>query len=215
MSQVTTVTIEQIREQAKANVAAKILAAKEAAEIALLTNDKFLDAQVNQALRDQTTEHLTSLIDQCNGIVEANPVINRTLRQERKFNPSKRYGLGNQFALVSGLLSGIQYSVQEHASLMLEITGLSSDLIETTLQHLGQLPYYSVNYNEVVEGSVGNAAGLLDNILLIESILGITLDKSLIKQSVLDRQHEIALAKAEKAQAENELAETVQNYIIK
>lgn len=215
MSQVTTVTIEQIREQAKANVAAKILAAKEAAEIALLTNDSFLNAQVNQALRDQTTEKLTSLIDQCNAIVEANPVINRTLRQERKFNPSKRYGLGNQFALVSGLLSGIQYSVQEHASLMLEITGLSADLIETTLQHLGQLPYYSVNYNEVVEGAAGNASGLLDNILLIESILGITLDKSLIKQSVLDRQHEIALAKAEKAQAENELAATVQNYIIK
>ena len=215
MSNVTTVTIEQIREQAKANVAAKVLAAKEAAEIALLTNAKFLDAQVNQALRDQTTEKLTSLLDQCNAIVEANPVINRTLRQERKFNPSKRYGLGNQFALVSGLLSGIQYSVQEHASLMFEITGLSIDLIETTLQHLGQLPYYSDKYDEVVVGVEGNAAALLDNVLLVESILGVTLDKTLIKQSVLDRQHEIALAKAEQAQAETELAATVQSYIIK
>jgi hypothetical protein len=215
MSNVNTPSIEDIRAQAKAAVATKLAAAKEAAEIALLTNDKFLDAQVNQALRDQTTEKLTSLIDQCAGIVESNPVINRTLRQERKFNPSKRYGLGNQFALLSGLLSGIQYSVQEHASLMLEITGLSPDLIETTLQYLGQLPYFSANYDEIVAGTEGNAAQLLQNVLLIESILGVTLDKSLIKQSVLDRQHEIALAKAEKAQAESELAATVEHFIIK
>lgn len=215
MSNVNTQSIESIRAQAKAAVATKLAAAKEAAEIALLTNDKFLDAQVNQALRDQTTEKLTSLIDQCAGIVESNPVVNRVLRQERKFNPSKRYGLGNQFALLSGLLSGIQYSVQEHAVLMLEITGLSPDLIETTLQHLGQLPYYSVNNSLIVEGVEGNAEALLQNVLLIESILGVTLDKTLIKQSVLDRQHEIALAKAEKAEAESELAATVEHFIIK
>jgi hypothetical protein len=196
MLNVTTKSIETIRAEAKAAVQAKILAAKEAAEVSLLTNEAFQDAQVKQALRDQTTEKLTFLIDQCNAIVESNPIVNRKLKQERTFNISKRYGLGNQFALLSGLLSGIQYSVQEHASLMLEITGLSIDLIETTLQHLG------------------HAQALMDNVLLIESILGITLDKSLIKQANLDRQHEIALAKAEKVQAEMELAATVQQFII-
>jgi hypothetical protein len=214
MLNVTTKSIETIRAEAKAAVQAKILAAKEAAEVSLLTNEAFQDAQVKQALRDQTTEKLTFLIDQCNAIVESNPIVNRKLKQERTFNISKRYGLGNQFALLSGLLSGIQYSVQEHASLMLEITGLSIDLIETTLQHLGQLPYYSTNNTIVVEGEKGNAQALMDNVLLIESILGITLDKSLIKQANLDRQHEIALAKAEKVQAEMELAATVQQFII-
>lgn len=215
MSNATNSNIQSIRAEAQAKIAAKLASAKEAAEIALLTNDKFLDAQVNQALRDQTTEKLTSLLDQCTGIVESNPVVNRKLRQDRSFNPSKRFGLGNQFALLSGLLSGIQYSVQEHAELMLEITNLSPDLIETTLQHLGQLPYYSTNYDEVITGVVGNAEGLYNNVLLIESTLGITLDKSLIKQANLDRQHEIALAKAEKQQAELALAATVQQFILK
>ncbi len=209
------VELESIRAKAKAAIAAKLAEAKMNAEISLLTNEAFQNAQVSQALRDQTTDTLNNLINQCTAIVEQNPVISRTLRQERKFNPSKRYGLGNQFALLSGLLSGIQYSVQDHASLMHEITGLSPDLIETTLQYTGQLPYFSANYNEVVPGEVGNADNLLNNLMLIESILGITLDKSLITQANFNRQHDIALAKAEKQQAEQELSDTVQAFIIK
>jgi hypothetical protein len=210
----TVVSIEEIRIAAKAKIAAKLAQAKIDAEVKLLQSDAFLDAQVNQALRDQTTEKLVSFIDQCTAIVSTNPVINRTLKKDREFNLSKRYGLGNQFALLSGLLSGIQFSVQEHSDLMLEITGLSPDLIETTLQHMGSLPYYSANNNVVVSGNVGSADALKANLMLIESILGATIDKSMITQANLQHQHDMALAKAEKAEAEMKLAATVQSFII-
>lgn len=208
-------TIEQVRAEAKAMIEAKIAAAKEQAEISLLTNESYQDAQVNQALRDMATDGLNSLIDQCKQIVESNPVFNKQLKQNRTFNLSSRFGLGNQITLLSGLLSGIQYSVQEHSQLMHAITGLSPDLIEATLMHLGTLPYYSNNYNEVVEGTPGNAKELRNCILLIEGILGFTIDKTLINQTVMDRQYHVAMVKAEKAQAEAELALDIQNFIIK
>lgn len=208
-------TIEQVRAEAKAMIEAKIAAAKEQAEISLLTNEAYQEAQVNQALRDMATDGLNSLIDQCKQIVESNPVYSKQLKQNRTFNLSSRFGLGNQITLLSGLLSGIQYSVQEHSQLMHAITGLSPDLIEATLMHLGSLPYYSDNYNEVIEGTPGNAEELRKCILLIEGILGFTIDKTLINQSVMDRQYYVAKVKAEKAQAEAALALDMQNFIIK
>lgn len=207
-------SIETIRAEAKAAIEAKIKAAKEAAEISLLTNEVFQEAQVNQALRDMATDKLNELTNLCTSIVDENPIVSKVLKTKRIFKPNVRYGFGNQMVLLSGLLSGIQFSVQEHAQLMYQITGLTPDLVESTLQHLGQLPYYSPNYNEIVPGSKGDAEKLYQNILLIESILGITIDKSLIKQDVMDRLHQIAQVKAEKAQAEADLTATMQDFIL-
>lgn len=207
--------IQSIRAQAQETIAAKLAAAKEAAEIKLLTNEKFQEAMVQQALREQTTEALNSLNAQCEAIVVNNPVFNKTMKQNRTWNPSRRYGFGNQFASLSGLLSGIQYSVLEHSTMMLAVTGLSPDIIERTLDALGQLPYYSTNQNMVVDGKPTNMAELLECVQLLELSLGVIIDKTNMTQAIADRQYAVALAKAEAAQAEAALANTVESFIIR
>lgn len=206
--------LEAIKEAAKAQMEERLALAKMEAEISLLTNDKFQDALLQQALREETTNKLEGMLQQCEMIVDSNPVYSAVMKQNRKWNPSKRYGLGNQMALLSGLISGITYSVDEHSSMMLVLTGLSKDLNESFLNNLGNLPYYSKNYNQIVEGSHSDVNNLLNCINLIENIMGINIDKSLITQQNLDRQYDVALVKAERQQEEANLAATMQQYII-
>ena len=194
--------IEALKAQAKATIEAKLKAAREKAELELLMNDKFQDAMVNQQIREEATARLSSLNAQCEAIVSGMEVYSKTLRKVRTWNPSKRYGYGNQFAELSGLLNGIQYSVQEHSDQMLAVTGLSKDLIERTLNALGQLPYYNTNHNVLVDGIPTNAVELYQCVQLIEQKLGVMLDKSYITQANADRQFNNALIRAEGAQAE-------------
>lgn len=208
-------TLEQARAQAKATIEAKMAAAREQAELSLLTNAKFQDAIVNQKIREESTEKLRQLGSQCAAIVSEMEVYSKTLKKARTWNPSKRYGYGNQFAELSGLLSGIQYSVQEHSNQMLAVTGLTPDLIERTLNALGQLPYYNTNYNEVIAGSPTDAEELVTCVQLLEMALGIVIDKSLITQAVADRQFEVATLRAEAAQAEAQTAVDMQFSIIR
>lgn len=207
--------IELAREEAARKVAEKLAHRKEQAELALLTSDKYQDSLVEQAIREETTNKLATLNEVCKSIVEENPIYSTTLRQQRKWNPSKRYGLGNQIADLVGLLTGIQYSVKEHNELMLAATGLSKDLIERTIDAFGQLPYYSVVNTTIVEGTSANAATVQECLILLEAQLGIELDKSKVTQKFMDNQYEFAMAKAERVQAEAELADAVQNFVLK
>lgn len=203
-----------LKAAAKAKMDERVALAKMEAEISLLTNVKFQDALVSQALREDTTTRLESLLQQCELVVDSNPIYSATMKQNRKWNPSRRYGLGNQMMLLSGLISGITYSVNEHSTMMLVLTGLSSDLNESFLNSLGNLPYYSKNYNDIVEGVQSNVDNLLNAMNLIENILGINIDKSVITQQNLDRQYDIAMVKAERVREEAALAVTMQQYII-
>ena len=206
--------LEAIKAAAKAQMEERVALAKMEAEIKLLTNVKFQDALLEQSLREETTNKLEQIMQQCEVIVDSNPVYSSVLKQNRKWNPSKRYGLGNQMALLSGLISGITYSVDEHSSMMLVLTGLSKDLNESFLNSLGNLPYFSKNYNQIVQGTHSNVDNLLNCISLIENIMGISIDKSLVTQENLDRQYDVAMVKAERLKEEADLASTVQQYII-
>lgn len=207
--------IELAREESAKRVQDKINARKEAAMMALLTSETYQDSLAEQFIREETTETLATLNEVCKSIVEENPVYSATLRQQRKWNPSKRYGLGNQIADLVGLLTGIQYSVKEHNELMLAATGLSKDLIERTIDAFGQLPYYSVVNSTIVEGSYSDAAAVRECLTLLEVTLNIELDKSKVTQKFMDNQYEFAMAKAERVQAEAELADAVQNFVLK
>lgn len=189
---------------AKAQIAAKLQAAKEKAEAELWSNEKFQDAMVAQAIREEATNRLSELDAACEAIVSGMEVYSKALRKARTWTPRKRYGYGNQFADLAGLLTGIQYSVAEHNEQMLAVTGLSKDLIERTLVALGDLPYYNINHNVIVEGTPTNVDELLQCVQLIEVILGITIDKSLITQANADRQYHSATIRAEGALAEAE-----------
>lgn len=208
-------TLEAKRAEMKAVIEAKMKAAREKAELDLLSNEAFQEAIVGQAIRQDATDKLVNLGNQCDAIVSGMEIYSKTLKKARTWNPSKRYGFGNQFAELSGLLSGIQYSVQEHAVQMLAVTGLSSDLIERTLNAMGSLTYFSNNYNEVVVGTPTNVPELLTCVQLIEYQLGVTIDKSLITQEVADRQYYASTVKAEGAKAESGLTLNLEHAIIR
>lgn len=199
----------------KAQIQKKLAAAKAETELKLLSNEKFQDALVSQMMREETTTKLQQLVAMCSTIVSDNKVYSKTSRQERVWKPVKVFGFGNQFTLLSELLNGIQYSVQEHSVLMLAATNLSPDLVERTLLAIGNTSYYSSTHNTIVKGTAANVPELLECVELLEYSLGISIDKSLITQAVADRLEDIAYVKAEKAEAEAALAATMQQYIIK
>lgn len=201
-------TIEQMKAAAKEKIAAKLKLARDNAELSLLLNEKFQDSMVNQSIREDATNKLISLDKQCEAIVSSMEVYSKLLKKVRTWNPNKRFGFGIQFSELSGLLSGIQYSVSEHNEQMLIVTGLTKDLIERTLNALGNLPYYNKNHNTIIEGTKTDIPELLECIQLIEHSLNITIDKSLITESVANRQFHMATIKAEGALAE---AETTAN----
>lgn len=211
----TIMTLEQKRAEMKAQIEAKLQTAREKAEMDLLMNDKFQDALVQQALREDATTKLKDLYDQCAAIIATVEVYNKVLKKVRTWNPSKRFGYGNQFADLFGLLTGIQYSVQEHKDMLLAATGLSADLIERTIAATGTLPYYSPTHNVLVEGTPTNVEELVTCVQLLEHSLGITIDKSLLTQVIANRQFEVAQVKAEGAKAEAETAINLEFSIIR
>lgn len=211
----TKAQLEQARQEASAKLQAKIDEARMQAELALLKNEKFQDAMVEQAIREQTVAKLAQLNSICSKIVADNPVYSRAQQQDRKWNPSKQYGFGNQFAELTGLLSGIQYSVTEHNHLMLVATGLSSDLVERTLEAAGTMPYYSVNYGEIVAGTPTNVPELLKCLSLVESALGITIDKFHITEAVAATRYNSAMVRAERTASEAANANEIANFVIR
>lgn len=207
--------LEAIKAEAAQAVAEKIEAAKIQAEINRLTNTKLQDAMVRQQLKEDTTKRLEDLFMQCESIVEGNPVMNAKTKQVRTFNASRRYGLGNQITLVSGLLTGILYSVQEHKDMMLAVTGLTADLVESAVEAFGSLPYYSENYSVVVEGVPADADVLKNTLELVATSLDVELDLSKLTQATLDKQYQVAQVKAEAAMEEAKLTAMTQGFIIK
>lgn len=207
--------LEQARKEAAEKLAAKLETARMEAELALLSNENFQNALVNQAIREQTTSKLAQFSNQCSSIVADNPVFSRTLGENRKWNPTKQYGFGNQLAELSGLLSGIQYSVAEHNQLMLAAIGLTPDLVERTLEAFGQMPYYSVTTNEIVHGHRTDIGTLTECISLIEQQLELVIDKTRLTESVANQRYNTALVRAERAQAEAQLANDIADFVVR
>ena len=207
--------VNAAKEAAKAQLAEKIEMAKLQTELSLLNNEKFQQARIAAVLRQEATDKLEELNNVCATIVDSNQVYSQAQKQVRTWKPSKRYGFGNQFAELIGLLNGIQYSVSEHSNLMLAATGLNKDLIETTLSALGTNTYYSVNNSVIVQGQPVQLEDLINGIQLIEQCLGVSIDKSKLTQEQFDLQERIATAKAEQAEAEMALTLQVQSQVIR
>ena len=214
-AEVPLTALEIKRAEMKAKVAAQIQAKRDEAEMKLLDNEAFQNALVAQGIRQNTMDTLSSLDGQCEAIVSNMEIYSKSLRKARTWNPGKRYGYGNSIAELLGLLSGIQYSVQEHAHQMLAVTGLTSDLIERTLVAAGNTSYYSVNNGVVVEGTRMKVAEFLECLQLLEYQLGIELDKTLVTQAVTDRLFEVAQVKAEGKEAEARTALSMADMIVR
>ena len=210
-------TIEDLRQQAaqavadaKARVATQFETIQLQATIARATNPAILAATASVQAAEATSNKLKELEAVCEQTITSMPSYNSKTRENRKWMPSRQYGLGNQITALTGLLSGIQYSATVHKPYLLAATGLSEDLIESTLEALGTTAYYSTNYNAIIVGTDYNLATLNNNLQVIESILDITLDKSKINEATLSNRMLVAQLKAERDQAAHEAALALQ-----
>lgn len=200
-----TMTLEEKRALLATKTAEKIAEFREKAEIALidakidlLDNDGFVTSKVKLQIQENTMSKLKELEMQCETIVNEMPIYSAKTKEDRKWNPSRQYGMGPQMDVLTGLLSGIQYSAAAHKEQMLAITGLSDVLIENTLAALGNTSYYSRNYGTIVDEAMYNTEELLANLNIIQDTLDVKLDLSRVKEATLAHRFETARLRAEK-----------------
>ena len=195
-------TLEQLKQEAQAKLQTSIQAAKDAAEMnkykAIISGgvDRIM---AQAAVREETSEKLKSIELLCSTIVSELPIQNRATRETRKWNPSRVYGYGNQVGALVGILSGIQYSANEHKLQMLAQTGLNEQIIEDTLNAFGAPAYFSEKYDVIVDERPFDINSICNCLEILEFKLDLTLDKSLVTEAALSKQFELARIKAETA----------------
>jgi hypothetical protein len=214
-------TIEQLRANAAEAVANAKAAVSEKLEIAQLTatiaranNQSIIDATAQVKASEAVSAKLKEIATVCEQTISSMPVFNKKTRENRKWSPSAEYGLGSHMTELTGLLTGIQYSATAHKPYLLAASGLSEDLIESTVEALGSTPYFSPNYGVIVNGLNYNLPKLLTNLAVIESIMDIDLDKSKLTEANLSARMELAQLKAEKALAEYESGQALKEQSI-
>lgn len=165
----------------QANMQAEYFIAE--AQIARATNSDITRSIAMAQAANATTAKLERLEAECTAVVAAMPVYSARTRENRKFNPTRFYGLGNDIAIVIGLLSGINYAAREHRAQLMAKTGLNSTIIEQTLESLGSLSYYSKNYGVVVEAKPYSVESLKANLDTVAAMMNISLDTSVINEN--------------------------------
>ena len=201
--------LETLKAELKAKAEATALEVAESVEelritmkLKMLDNPAMKVARINSAITTATSNKLAELHAMCEEIVTSMPILSKKTRENYKWNPSRQYGLGNHITAITGLLSGIQYSANEHKAQMLQATGLSEDLIEQTLEAFGSTAYFNKNFNIVVDAMPYNLEAIHGNLALIEEILDVQLDKSKLTAAVMTNRATIDKTKAELALAE-------------
>ena len=211
-------TLEELRAKAAADIQTAAAKVAEQVEVISLTaainranNPALQTAVANAQIVASTTNRLKEIETSCEAIIASMPVYNSKTRENRKWTPRREYGLGLHIQLLSGILSGIQYSTVTHKQQLLTLLpGISEDLIESTLEAFGSTSYYSVNYNMIIPEIPANLDRLLNNLQIIEQALGINIDKDKLTSSVLATRFEVARLRALKDQADEEASLALQ-----
>lgn len=202
---------------AKINEEASARAAQlnDEALIAAVTHPAYVGALAASKAAEGKLEKLNNYLKQCEAIVEAMPIYSEKTRQTVKFRPSSQFGLSTEISKLIAICTGIQYAKAEHKAQMLAITGLSETLIERTLADLGSLPYYNSNYGVLVDGTMPNVEALKQDLILVATTLGVTVDTSFMTQAYMERRYEAAMIREQKKEAEAaKAALTAANKII-
>lgn len=214
-------TIQEKRELLKTKKQEALTAAREKAEIKaidakikLLGNEAYMANQVRLEKDQATMDKLLELEMQCEVVINDMPIHNTKTKETRKWNPSRQYGMGSHMDVLTGILSGIQYSAAAHKEQLLTVTGLPSVLIENTLRALGNTAFYSRNYSTIVEEVPYNMDELTTYLDVIQDILGIELDLSQVTEATLSHRFETARLRAEKDQNEDRITMELQGQLI-
>lgn len=189
---------------AKINEEASARAAQlnDEALIAAVTHPAYVGALAASKAAEGKLEKLNNYLKQCEAIVEAMPIYSEKTRQTVKFRPSSQFGLSTEISKLIAICTGIQYAKAEHKVQMLAITGLSETLVEQTLANLGSLPYYNSNYGVLVDGTMPNVEALKQDLMLVATTLGVTVDTSFMTQAYMERRYEAAMIREQKKEAE-------------
>lgn len=189
---------------AKINEEASARAAQlnDEALIAAVTHPAYVGALAASKAAEGKLERLNNYLKQYEAIVEAMPIYSEKTRQTVKFRPSSQFGLSTEISKLIAICTGIQYAKAEHKVQMLAITGLSETLVEQTLADLGSLPYYNSNYGVLVDGTMPNVEALKQDLTLVATTLGVTVDTSFMTQAYMERRYEAAMIREQKKEAE-------------
>lgn len=179
------VNIEELKAQVKALQAKNKETIRERAEVARLkatlaleSSDVLLDAKVRLAVKDEQTQTLQTMVDECAAIIASVPIHNNKTRSERVWAGNHRYNYGTQIDLLYQLATGILYSCQEHKALLLAHVPVSLELLEQFIKAFGTPSYYSRNHHTVVESKPANIVELGAVMSVLQSALGVVVDTS-------------------------------------
>ena len=190
------------RERVLAAAAAKADTTIDNSVDSLYDNAVFVDLVERTTVIDRILAKISEAETKCKAIVAAMPIYSAKTRENRKWNPQRLYGMGDQVNAIVGLATGIQYSAADHSALMLANTGISKTMINLVVDNLGNDPYYNRNYGVLVDGTKGDAAKLAKGIQLIGATIGVPVDVSSITPEAVEMKYTRALIRAQADEAD-------------
>lgn len=182
------------------------------AQIELVKDPKMQEARVSAEIDRINTQQLDDIILKAGIIVDSKPVMDTRRRENRKFSPSRFFGLGAQIDKVYQVLTGVLYSTDAHKPELLTLTNLDTNLIETTVEAFGTPRSY---YNGTERPEVpANVSKLRPNLALISTKMGLTLDLSNITSTRMNAIFAQAQAKYAKDKASHELTLAAESQVL-
>lgn len=162
-----------------------------------LKNPEFIRNKAMQALKGETTARLLSIEKFCKDHVSLNKVRTADGTADRVFKTTRHYAFGNQIAILSGIISGLQYSTEVHKQYLCQQLNISYDLVESLASAFGQ-ETYSTKTGDIIPEQPANVYQLQSLLPLVEDVWSINLDKSELTQEHYIHRATLTANKAER-----------------
>jgi hypothetical protein len=166
------------------------------ATIALEESPVLLEARVKLAAKDEQTQILQRIVDECEGIISTVPIHNPKTRSDRKWAGNHRFAYGTQIDLLYQLATGILYSCQEHKQLLMAHTNANPELLEQFLDAFGTPAYYSRNHHVIMDATPFDIDALHSTLQMLQSSFGVIIDTSRVTEGALVKEFNKAEATA-------------------
>lgn len=178
--------VEELQKKNTAVIRERAEVARLEAIIKLESNPVLLNAKVNLAMKEEQTQSLQRLVDECAGIIANVPIYNAKTRTQRIWAGNHRYNYGQQIDLLYQLATGILYACQEHKQLLLAHVPVNLETLEQFVQAFGTPSYYSRNYHVIVEAKPANLEALRALTEVLQSQLSVVLDTSALTEKNIE-----------------------------
>jgi len=175
-------------------------------ELQALSDPKVVEAKIKAELRDEEIAKLRNYVEQCQHIVESVPVYDTRTRTQRKWNKSAAYQFDTAVQLLTNLANNMQYSPMEHKELMFNVVPLSVSTVEQITSMFNRNTRYSNIQDEILKGTAGSEDEYKDMFRYLTLQLNVEFNLDQFDKERLDYHEKVAVARAEKMQAQHEEA---------